>query len=106
METIPLQATPNQTLQSRVAGQNIVVNLYDKQEQGLFADVVADGVTLITGVLCLDAVPIVPTTYLGFSGNLLFIDTQGFDDPTYTGLGTRFTLVYLTADEHASFFSQ
>jgi hypothetical protein len=31
----------------------------------------------------------------------MFIDTQGLDDPTYAGFGTRFFLIYLTADEFA-----
>lgn len=101
MQTIPIQAAANQILQSRVAGQNVTINLYDKHAQGLFADASADGVTLITGVLCLDANPIIPTHYLGFSGNFIFVDTQGNSDPTYAGLGSRFQLVYLTAEEYA-----
>ena len=39
--------------------------------------------------------------YTGFIGNLLFIDTQGNSDPSYDGLGSRFSLVYLTAEEYA-----
>jgi hypothetical protein len=38
---------------------------------------------------------------MGFIGNLLFVDTQGSSDPTYDGLGSRFSLVYLTAEEYA-----
>ena len=101
MQSIPLQPQPSQTLQTTVAGQNVTLNFYDKTDQGLFADVVADGVTLIIGVLCLDAVRLVPTDYLGFAGNFIFVDTQGSNDPTYDGLGSRFQLLYLTADEYA-----
>lgn len=101
MQTVPTQPVPNQTLQTRVDGQNVTLNLYAKAAQGLFADVVADGVTLITGVLCLDADPIIPTRYLGFAGNFIFVDTQGNSDPTYDGLGSRFQLVFLTAAEYA-----
>jgi hypothetical protein len=32
---------------------------------------------------------------------LLFIDSQGSADPSYDGLGDRFALVYLTAEEYA-----
>lgn len=38
---------------------------------------------------------IVRSAYLGFIGDLAFIDTQGTSDPIYAGLGTRFQLVYL-----------
>ena len=40
-------------------------------------------------------VSLVPTAYLGFSGWLVFVDTQGSEDPQYAGLGTRWVLVYL-----------
>jgi hypothetical protein len=100
MLTIPTTPTPSQTLQTSVANQPLVVNLYQKA-QGLFADVVANGVPVTTAVLCLDAVPLVAADYLGLAGNLMFIDTQGSSDPDYTGLGSRFQLVYLTVDEYA-----
>lgn len=44
--------------------------------------------------------PLVSREYAGFSGNLLFIDTQGDKDPDYLSLGSRYSLVYLTAAEN------
>jgi hypothetical protein len=38
-------------------------------------------------------------TYLGFIGDLSFTDTQGTSDPVYTGLGSRFVLLYLEASD-------
>jgi hypothetical protein len=46
-------------------------------------------------VICLNLVRIVRSLYLGFSGDLCFLDTQGSTDPVYTGLGTRYQFLYL-----------
>lgn len=101
MQSIPIQPVANQTLQTNVDGQNVTINLYAKNAQGVFADVISNGTTLINGVLCLDADPIVPTEYLGFLGNFIFVDTQGNSNPEFSGFGSRFQLVYLTASEYA-----
>jgi hypothetical protein len=37
--------------------------------------------------------------YLGFSGDLVFVDTLGDQDPTYDGLGARYALIYLRPSE-------
>jgi hypothetical protein len=39
----------------------------------------------------------VRSAYLGFVGDLCFFDTQGTEDPTSPGLGTRYLFVYLEA---------
>jgi len=36
---------------------------------------------------------------LGFLGDLFFFDTQGSNDPTYTGLADRYLLAFLTQAE-------
>ena len=100
MLTIPTTATPSQNIQTNVGGQSVVINLYQK-DKGLFADIVSNNVTIVSSVICLDAVPLIAADYMGFDGNLMFVDTQGSSNPDYTGLGDRFQLVYLTADEYA-----
>jgi len=45
---------------------------------------------------------LVNDVYLGFSGDLEFVDTQGTDDPTFDGLGTRYQLVYLEPSDLTS----
>lgn len=100
MQTIPIQPIPSQTVQANLGGQNVTINIYQKDEN-VFVDVIADAVTTVTAVIARDAVPIVCIGYLGFIGNLMFIDTQGANDPQYSGMGTRWQLVYLTADEYA-----
>lgn len=51
--------------------------------------------TLLSTVICRNLVKIVRYGYLGFVGNLVFIDTQGDSDPTYDGLGSRYQLLYV-----------
>lgn len=100
MQTVPLQPTPAQSIKSVLGGQNCRIVLSQKS-QGLFVDIEVDSVRIVSGVVARDAVPLVCREYTGFAGNLLFIDTQGSADPLSDGLGSRWQLVYLTADEYA-----
>lgn len=100
MQQIPLQPIPAQISKVVLGGQNCQLSIYQKQ-RGLFVDINVNGEDVATAVIALDAVPLVCRDYAGFSGNLLFIDTQGKSDPSYEGLGSRFALVYLTAEEYA-----
>jgi len=100
MQDVTVQAVPAQTLKVVLAEQNCQINIYQK-EQGLFVDVVFNGETISAAVIARDAVPLMSRDYLDFKGNLMFIDTQGANDPEYSELGSRFKLVYLTADEYA-----
>ena len=100
MQTVPLQPVPSQSTKVVLGGQNCQILVYQKP-QGVFMDINADGVDIVVGVIARDAVPLVCREYAGFIGNLLFIDTRGSSDPSYNGLGSRFNLVYLTAEEYA-----
>lgn len=100
MQTIPIQPVPSQSTKVILGGQNCQVLIYQKP-QGLFVDINSDGVDIVAGIIARDAVPLVCREYVGFIGNLLFVDTQGADDPNYIGLGSRWTLAYLTAEENA-----
>lgn len=100
MQTIPLQPVPTQATKVVLGGQNVQLLIYQKP-QGVFVDINTDGVDIVIGVVARDAVPLMCRDYLGFIGNLLFVDTQGNSDPSYDGLGSRFSLVYLTAEEYA-----
>lgn len=101
---IPLRAVPNQTLTTLLGNQNCRINVYQKFF-GLFLDLTVVGSTTVpitTGALCEWNNPLVRYSYLGFIGDLCFIDTQGQSDPDYTGLGSRFQLVYLEAADIAA----
>jgi hypothetical protein len=95
---IPVQAVPYQTLGVQLAGQNCQLNIYEKAF-GLFMDVYSNGVLIIAGVLCENLNRVVRDLYLGFVGDFVFNDSQGSSDPTYTGLGSRYQLVYLEASD-------
>lgn len=100
MQQIPTQAVPSQQLQVVLANQNCQIAVYQKT-QGMFVDLNSNGVDISIAVLARNAV-FLTCNYSGFQGNLILIDTQGASDPTYTGLGSRFQLVYLTAAEVAA----
>jgi len=99
MMQIPIQPEANQIVKTVVGGQNVQILLQQKP-RGIFVDVNADGVDISAGVLALNETPLISRDYMGFEGNLYFIDTQGAADPEYTGLGERFQLVYIDAAEY------
>lgn len=101
-DTIQIQAVPNQTIAIPEANQNCRLNIYQKTT-GLFMDVLVNNAPIILGVLCEDRNRIVRDAYLGFIGDFSFFDTQGNTDPIYTGLGGRYRLLYISADELAVF---
>lgn len=98
MKTIPLAATPAQSLTVQLAGQNCKINVYEKTT-GVYLDLLVNNAPVVTCVLCLDRVRMIRETYMGFVGDLTFVDTQGTSDPTNSGFGNapRFLLVYLEA---------
>ncbi|ACR29226.1 phage baseplate plug family protein [Burkholderia glumae] len=98
MQIIPLSAVPSQKLSVMLAQQNCQIAVY-QTTTGLYLDLSINNAALRTGVLCRDRVLLVRFAYLGFVGDLAFFDTQGVDDPDYTGLGARFQLVYLEASD-------
>ena len=97
---IPLQPVPTQVTKVVLGGQNCQIALWQKT-QGLFVDVNVDGIDVVTSVIARDGVPIICRDYLGFVGNILFLDTRGSLDPEYSGLNDRFKLVYLNAEQYA-----
>lgn len=62
---------------------------------GLFLDLYINNAVVRTATICRDRVKLIRDAYLGFVGDLEFMDTQGLQDPDYTGLGARYQLVYL-----------
>lgn len=97
MEIIPLRAIPNQTVIVRLLEQVTQLNVYQKP-QGLFIDVLVNNAPIVMGVICQDRNAIVRDAYLGFIGDIAFLDNEGTEDPIYTGLGSagsRFSLAYL-----------
>lgn len=102
MLVVPLQPLPNLTLQCQLNNQACTINL-QQYPTALFLTLYVGGNLVVASVICENLVRIVRDTYLGFSGDLIFLDTQGTDDPVYTGIGTRFQLVYLDPGDLATF---
>jgi hypothetical protein len=94
MNIVPLKAVENQTLFITLNEQSSQINLYQKNT-GLYLDLYVNNAPIIAGVLCQNLRLIVISAYLGFIGDLTFFDNQGASDPFWTGLGARYSLVYL-----------
>lgn len=98
MQIIPLDPVPAQNFSVLLNQQNCQINLFQKST-GLFIDLYVDSAPIVLGVICENLNRIVRSLYLGFQGDLGFIDNQGTDDPVFTGLGTRFSLAYIPPEE-------
>jgi hypothetical protein len=101
MLVVPIVATPSQTLQAVLGNQVCKINIYQKST-GLFVDLYVNDDLVIGGVIAENLNRIVRSAYLGFIGDLAFIDTQGDDDPIFSGLGSRWLLVYIEAVDLAA----
>lgn len=107
---VPLTAVPAQTLSVSLNGQGCNISVYALEiddGEPLFIDLYVGQNLIIGGVLCRNNVFIQQTPYLGFIGDLRFVDTQAGPgvpptDPVYTGLGSRYILVYSTPAEIAA----
>lgn len=98
-QVIPIQPVPSQIVLVVLGGQNCQINIYLRNES-LYVDLNSNGVDMCIGCIALDSVPLdACNSYDGFQGNIYIVDTQGNDDPVYTGLGSRWVLVYLTPAE-------
>ena len=92
-QAIPLRSVAAQEFNVVLGQQACTLKIYQKSA-GLFMDVYLSGKPLIVGVLCRDRSRIIRSQYLGFAGDMYFVDTEGEADPYYAGLGSRWVLVY------------
>jgi hypothetical protein len=90
---VPLLTIPAQVLTVTLNGQNCNINVYQRTT-GLFVDLGINNQLIIGGVLAHDRVKIVRDAYFGFQGDLAFWDSQGTQDPDWTGLSQRYFLGY------------
>ena len=99
MLTIPLNAVPSQRLNVVLANQPCQISLYTLIDGVIYMDVVLNGTPIANCVPCYNNNKIVRAAYTGFIGDFIITDTQGYSDPTYDVLGTRYQLVYLEAGD-------
>jgi len=99
MLLVPLQATPSQTLSIKLGGQSCAIALRTNGPN-LYFDLRKDNSPIIVGSICRNRQRLlVGLGYRGFIGDFVFVDSQGDEQPVYSGLGTRWNLYYLGADE-------
>lgn len=98
MLVVPLLATASQMLTTLLGGQAVQLSVYQKL-LGLYMDVYVNNELVIGGVICENNNRIVRSIYLGFIGDFLFFDNEGTNDPDYTGLGSRYSLIYLESTD-------
>jgi hypothetical protein len=102
MQLIPLAAVPSQQFGITLDGQNCTLSVYQKTT-GVYFDMLFNGLPFTSTVRCLNEARLCEDRqYLGFEGDFIFYDTQGDSDPSYTGLGSRFILVFLEAADLAA----
>jgi len=101
MLVIPTLAVPNQALTVTLDSQQCQIDL-SQNLYGLYLDLYMNNSLVVGGVLCENLNRAVRDAYFGFAGDICFLDIQGESPPYYTGLGTRFLLIYLTAADIAA----
>lgn len=98
MIEIGLSALKEQTITVTLADQPCRMRLVQR-ESGMYIDLYKNEVAVALGVPCLYATKIVRYAYLGFVGDLVFLDIEGQSDPSYDGLGGRFRFYYMEAGD-------
>ena len=98
MLTISLEAEKEQTVTATLGGQACTIRLVQR-DSALYMDLTVDSNPIIQGIPCWYGNKMVRYSYLGFSGDLVFLDTEGQNDPDYTGLGTRYPLLYIESTD-------
>jgi hypothetical protein len=99
MEIIPTQPIPSQVINVILSGQATTIALR-QLSTGLFMNLMVGGTEIVGLVICENLNRIVRDLYLGFKGDLLFLDNSGSGtDPNYLGLGTQFSLAYLSPSD-------
>lgn len=113
MQIVPLAAVPNQNFSAVLGGQAVQFALYllgAGAAAALYLDVISNGAPILTAreVRAYGGLPntvarfmLAGRHYLGFEGDLLFLDTQAGPtvptlDPVPAGLGSRWQLMYFS----------
>lgn len=100
-QLVPIRALPSQQVQVQLSGQAVTLNIF-QQAYGLYVDVFVGATPIIQGVIAENLNRIVRSAYLGLEGDFVFWDTQGDENPVYTGLGDRWQLAYIDAADLAT----
>lgn len=99
MIQVPLSVVPSQSLSIRLGGQPCQIAV---RQNGpfLYFSLSVNNSPIVTYRMCQNRQRLlIDAKYRGFIGEFMFIDAAGDDPPNYLGLGTRWSLFYLTPDE-------
>lgn len=91
---IPIQNIPDQEFVVDLNGKECSMRIYLRYNY-MYLDLTVDDKVLFKGQICLNNVDLIQYNHMDFDGNLRFIDTQGNEDPYYTGFGERWYLAYV-----------
>lgn len=99
MILIPVQAVANQTFAVSLAGQ--VAQMALRQNgASIYFNLSFNGEPIVVTKICRDRQRLlIDARYRGFIGDFAFVDTQGTDDPFFTGLGSRYLFYYIGVSE-------
>lgn len=86
MYKIPLQEVPNQVLSTTLDGVTWFITLETRLDN-LYISLRQDDKDVLFNRICLDKTPI------GYG--FVFVDIDGDEDPIYTGLRSRFNLIWV-----------
>lgn len=98
MRSISIEPIKSQTISVDLAGQQCSIRLIQR-ETFMYMDLTVNGNPIMQGVPCLYGNKMVRYKYLGFRGDLVFVDNTGELNPSYEGLGGRHILYYLEESE-------
>lgn len=95
MNIVPISAIPAQRFQVVLNNQNCTITIKNRGEYCYFS-LISNGHEIVNNVICLAGNSLIPYANQYFTGTLLFIDKNGYDDiPTYELFNTRYKLVYV-----------
>ncbi|HDL8567158.1 TPA: hypothetical protein ACMY33_001234 [Yersinia enterocolitica] len=98
MNTLSIENKKSQAIFVTLDGQNCLIRLIQR-DSFMYMDLTVNGNPILQGIPCLYANKIVRYKYLGFKGDLFFLDNEGQSDPQWNGLADRFPLYFITEAE-------
>lgn len=98
MRTVSIIPQKSQSVSVSLAGQQCIIRLIQR-ESAIYMDLTVNGNPIMQGVPCLYGNKMVRYSYLGFVGDLVFLDNVGQQDPVWDGLGSRYLLYYIEESE-------
>lgn len=98
MRSVSIEPVKSQVISVELAGQRCAIRMIQR-ESFIYMDLSVNDRPVMQGVPCLYGNKMVRYSYLGFKGDLVFIDNVGQKDPSFEGLGSRFSLYYIEESE-------